>query len=339
MTSPIGSSDPYRRRDHDDESNPSATGTSGATATSASPRSAAEASRAPGGNVSPEIDWDDDSSLPAGVLEKNLQSHKSNRDVMYMGMNETVIGGQKQNEAEWKAMQEQAAHFGVRAVRVATSHESIVPYHGVRYELSSLEGCHAFVDALKLSDPRTSTNLKDVLANARVGGRDELARIAIAWSGAEREGTAASHTVPSRIILSAHHSGGTFYDGASDASGASSERVTDGDILALARAMPHAAAQVKDIMFSACSTLGTHGGGAETVERLRSAFPNLHSVQGYGSPVDFHSPTGSTAIVHEQNWMFDTRTQPGVPLIRNGSAFGDHAAIWSPKDGIKEGGR
>ncbi len=335
MTSPIGSSDPYRRHDQDDDSHPSPTA-SGPTATTSSSRSAAPASRVTAGSASPEIDWDDDSSLPAGVLEKNLSSYRTNRDVMYMGMNETVVSGQKQNEAEWKAMQEQAAHFGVHAVRVATSHEAVVPYQGVPYDLSSPHGCSAFVDALKLSDARTAANVKSVLANARVGGRDELARIAIAWAAAERQGTASSHTVPSRVIISAHHASGTFYDGANDAH---AERITDGDVHALARAMPHAAAQVKDIMFSACSTLGTQGGGDKTVEDLRSVFPNLHSVQGYGSVVDYHSPTGATAIVHEQNWMYDTRVSAGVPQIRNNAAAGDHAATWSQKAGLTEGGQ
>ncbi len=323
MTSPIGAPEPYRRHDQDDDSHPSVT-----------------ASKPTQANISPDIDWDDDSSLPAGVLEKNLSSCRTNRDVLYMGMNETVVGGQKQNEAEWKAMQEQAAHFGVRAVRVATSHENIVPYLGVRYDLSSTAGCNAFVDALKLSDPKTAANVKNVLANARVGGRDELARIAIVWAGAEREGTAASHTVPSRIIISAHHADSAFYDGASLASGGYDERVTDGDIHALARAMPHAAAQVKDIMFSACHTLGTNGaGGEKTVAALRTVFPKLHSVEGYGSPVEWHSPTGATAITHEQNWMYDTRVSSGLPQIRNDIAFGKHAATWSQKDGLKEGGQ
>lgn len=333
MTSPVGSSEPYRRHDQDEDANSTATTTPRPGTAPARPSAdAARATAAP----SPEIDWDDDASLPAGVLEHNLGSYKANRDVMYMGMNETVIDGKKQNDAEWQAMQRQAAHFGVHAVRVASSHDSVVPYHGVRYDLSTTEGCTKFVDALALSDPKTAAAVKSVLLHASVDGRDELARIAIVWSAAEREGTAASHTVPSRIIISAHHAGGEFYDGADGRFG---DRLKDGDILALARAMPHAAAQVKDIMFSACSTLGTKGGGEQTLDGLRSVFPNLHSVQGYGSHVDFHSPTGATAILHEQNWMYDTRTSAGLPQIRNNIAFGDHAATWSARDGIKEGGK
>ena len=336
MNSPIGSSEPYRRHDQNEAPDPSPTNARPTTIAASQARSTAQPTRAGASDVSPEIDWDDDKSLPAGVLEKNLASFRPNRDVMYMGMNEAVIGGKKQNDAEWTAMKDQAAHFGVHAVRVATSHESVVPYQGVRYDLSSKEGCDALVDALKLPDPKTTANIKTAIANARVGGRDELARIAIVWAGAEREGTAASHTVPSRIILSAHHAGGTFYDGANSEE---SDRLTDGDIHALARAMPHAAAQVKDIMFSACSTLGTRGGGEATVDDLRAVFPNLHSIQGYGSPVDFHSPTGAAAILHEQNWMFDTRVAGGTPQIRNHTEFGDHAATWSKKEGLKEGGQ
>jgi len=288
-----------------------------------------------------EVDWNDSSSLPAGVeaREKNLGAYNENRNVLYFGMNESVIGGKKQNDAEWESMKEQGAHFGVRMSRVDAGHDSIVPFSGKRYDVSTKEGCDALADALHLSDPKVTAALKDVLHNANPEGRDELARFAIAWAPAERVGTATQHTIPSRMIVSAHHwsTRNQFWDGAGDPR-KGGNALDDRSFLALAKAMPHAAAQVKDIMFSACDTIDYDGADAKIAE-LRDAFPNLHSVQGYGSRVDQHSPTGQTAVLHEQNWMYDTRTKSGEPVLRSESqvASSSHEMIWSKSRGIQEG--
>lgn len=81
-------------------------------------------------------------------------------------------------------------------------------------------------------------------------------------------------------------------------------------IHALARAMPRASAQIEDVMVSACSS-GFDGASAIgtrlPLSDWKKAFPNLKTAWGYGSPKDYHSPTGQQAVMHIGAWEHATR--------------------------------
>jgi hypothetical protein len=288
-----------------------------------------------------EVDWNAfgrSSGSPAldRHLDASLDMFVKNKNVMMLGMNETRITGPKQNDAEWGAVHDQAVASGVRAVHITASYSSVVVSNGHPYDLAAPGQCQAFARSLGIPSDETTRAIGDVLENAKAVSRDELARIAIQWSCAERPGTPAQHTVPSRFMVSGHCAPNSFYDGANDSD--LRNEVFHEDIQALARAMPHASAQVRDVMFSACSTMKWEE-KERAVEAWRSAFPHMESMQGYGSPVDYHSPTGDVAIAHERVWLSDTRSANGTPHLRREEqlSFASHTMIWTKARGFEEG--
>jgi hypothetical protein len=99
-----------------------------------------------------------------------------------------------------------------------------------------------------------------------------------------------------RLILSGHHSGGEMWGDSNDQH-SPGYFMPERDLTNLARAFPNAAAQVKDVMFSACNS-------TEQVELCKRVFPNLQSVwvyAGYSPNVDQGS---ARHIVH---WEKKTR--------------------------------
>jgi hypothetical protein len=95
-------------------------------------------------------------------------------------------------------------------------------------------------------------------------GRDELARIAAAWAPGET-----GETIPSRLVISGHHSGGHFW-------GHTSQLDLDA-VRALAQALPNAARQIEDIHFSGCFT-ECH---VKAAGEWQECFPNLRTMWGY----------------------------------------------------------
>ncbi len=285
-----------------------------------------------------EIDWNafgHGSTALDHHLDKSLDTFVKNKNVMMLGMNEARISGPKQNEAEWTAIQTEAQRSGISAVHINASYSSVVRHGGQSFDLSIAGQGRKLAASLGIPDENTTRDIGNVLENAPPEGRDELARIAMQWACAERPGAAAQHTVPARLMFSGHCGGDSFYDGARTEH---QNEVKHADIQALARAMPHASAQVRDVMFSACSTM-PHAEKEATVAAWRSAFPNLSSMQGYGSPVDYHSPTGDLAIIHERVWLNDTRTSGGAPHLRTDKqlSFASHTMIWKNPDTFEVG--
>ncbi len=285
-----------------------------------------------------DVDWNAFGHGSAALdhhLDKSLDTFVKNKNVMMLGMNETRITGPKQNDAEWAGIQAAARRSGVGAVHIAASYSSVVALHGQSFDLSIAGQGRKLAAALGIPDENTTRDIGDVLENAPTEGRDELARIAMQWACAERPGTAAQHSVPARLMFSGHCGGSSFYDGSK---AENQNEVTHADIQALARAMPHASAQVRDVMFSACSTM-PHAEKEATVAAWREAFPNLQSMQGYGSPVDYHSPTGDLAIIHERVWLYDTRSNGGSPHLRTDQELSSasHVMIWKKGDTFEVG--
>jgi hypothetical protein len=126
--------------------------------------------------------------------------------------------------------------------------------------------------------------------------------------------------------------GTTVYDGAVPDDFESKNKILFSDVQALGKAMPHAAAQVHDIMLSACSSLRPN-----QVHEWTDAFPSLCSIQGYGGPVDYHSPTGGLALAHEAVWLSDTRGA-GAPHLRSDReiSFASHVTLYTKAHGYEE---
>jgi hypothetical protein len=162
----------------------------------------------------------------------------------------------------------------------------------------------AILDAVRAADP---------------SGREELAALALVWAVAEN-GTRAA---PSRLVLSGHSSGETFWDG----EGAG--QLDFADVRRLALAMPRAAAHVEDVHLSACST----GGQAALADRRAewlAAFPNLRTIWGY----DGAAPEAGGG--HLADWAMATRGRTDR-LALTPSRAREHVALWDRTSGYRDG--
>ena len=258
-----------------------------------------------------------------------------NDRILYVGMNSAVVAGKEQNRRE-------AASLPAGSVIVGHSEDGAggpdrVRVGGRVVDLSTPEGAVAFASSLELPAWQAE-RIADVLLRAASGSRDELARIAAEWARAERGGS-----IPSRLVLSGHCSGTGVWDGAGKEGNLTFESVQ-----ALADVMPAAAAQVEDIMLSACSTGYDEGTRRTSLASWKEHFPNLKTAWGYSSPSDYHSPTGWHAVAHIAAWQLATAGRkahldgPGAVRAEY-EAFGakpfvaSNVATWSVADGYKRG--
>lgn len=204
-------------------------------------------------------------------------------------------------------------------------------------DLATPEGAHAFVDTLGISE-ETATALVSILVEALPGSRDELGALASVFARGER-----GEDVPSRLVLSGHCTGESVYDG-SGVLGA----LRFADVLSLARAMPRAAAQIEDVMLSACNSghenlpAGMAPAGV-AIGAWRESFPNLKTVWAYAGAEDAksRSPTGDAALKHIEAWELATRGRQeqlnprrAIHRIDDGRGVGyeGNVSIWSVRD-------
>jgi hypothetical protein len=164
-------------------------------------------------------------------------------------------------------------------------------------DLTTKDGCKVFAASLGLP-PAQSDAVANVIHGAQ-SGRDELAQIAQVWAKAEQ-----GESIPNRLVLSGHSGGNTIYDGDGVNGGLSFASVKE-----LADTLPAAAAQIEDVMISACSS-GYDGANAQGRAELSDwsrHFPNLKTAWGYASPDEHHSPSGPQAAMHIGAWEVATR--------------------------------
>lgn len=166
------------------------------------------------------------------------------------------------------------------------------------FDLTNPDDVDAWSTCFGLSDA-CAEGLAALVRGAPFGGRDELAGLAAAFAVAEEGGD-----LPSRLVLSGHCTGTSIWDGAQKLG-----ELRFADVMALADLMPRAAAQIEDIMLSACSSGFDRDDDVMTVSlrAWREHFPNLKTVWGYGGERDAHSPTAGAALLHLDAWERATR--------------------------------
>jgi len=110
--------------------------------------------------------------------------------------------------------------------------------------------------------------------------------------------------------------------------------------------MPTAAADIEDIMLSACSSGYAESADYRTgLQEWRTVFPNLKTLWGYGGAKDFHSPTGDAALSHITAWERATRGRaerldPRAAVAQtHGHLVGYEGNVswWSSKQGYVQG--
>lgn len=122
-----------------------------------------------------------------------------------------------------------------------------------------------------------------------------------------------------RLVLSGHHASGEMW-GKPEGQNSPGSMMLERDLTNLSNAFPQAAAQVKDIMFSACNSKGQ-------VEMVRRVFPNLRSAWVYGG----YSPDiKQRSAEHIKKWERKTR---GEKVPRKRDKVGN-TAIWTSDKGF-----
>ena len=238
----------------------------------------------------------------------------ANDQILYLGANTD----KNQADNEFKNLNFVA---GGKATQIKTSTDSsITAANGQKFDLGKPGDVDAWSKTLGLPDAK-ATAVATAIKNASGAGRDELAQIATVWAKGENGGS-----VPSRLVLSGH-----VADRLMDADG--SNGIESKDIQALAKAMPRAAAQVEDVMVSAC-----YGGSKEQIDAWRGAFPNAKSIWTYGDgghTVRDKSPTGAVAVEHLVEWEKETRgrslptAKPTTTMDEMGKSTLHNVTLWT----------
>ena len=120
-----------------------------------------------------------------------------------------------------------------------------------------------------------------------------------------------------RLVLSGHHSGGEMWGETADDERLSSF-VPERDLANLAKTFPKAAAQIQDVMFSACNT-------REQVALCQRLFPNLQSVWAYEG---FSPSIDQGSARHIKKWEKTTREED-VPAKKDEMG---NTLVWSRED-------
>ncbi len=156
---------------------------------------------------------------------------------------------------------------------VEATHGDVVSRGARAFDLATPGGRSSYVASLGLHG-KVASDVTDVLAKTSSGERGTVARIAAAWSAAER-----GEGIASRLVLSGHSTG--RYVGGGGA------RLTFANVQALAKAMPQAGRQIEDVHISGCFS---NGNARDETPTWLAAFPNMKTMWAYdefapGAPV------------------------------------------------------
>lgn len=205
-----------------------------------------------------------------------------NDDILAVVMNPTAV-------PEATALARDTAGTGIEVLTVVDNPGRTISANGQQINLRSAQGVQQFVATLGLP-PEQQQKIEAVLSRAAIdspGSLEVLAGIAQVWSAAER----GEATAPSRLLITGHHVGpGVVGKG---------DPLVWNHLLALAQAMPTAAAQVEDLNVSGCYT-----GGQHLRETYEAIFPQLDTVWAY----TLQAPsTHRGALPQQKAWEEQTR--------------------------------
>lgn len=157
--------------------------------------------------------------------------------------------------------------------------------------------------------PATFLAAYDFLRNVDAAARDSLAQVVKVFYQAEL-----GKIRLERIVLSGHSNGVALW-GDDEGSHRGGKFLVDKDMERLTKAFPRAAAQVQDVMFSACFSV-------TSIDLVVKVFPNLETAWGYA---EFSPSAGKGAEQHIAQWERETR---GNQELQKRDGRGT-AALWT----------
>jgi hypothetical protein len=238
----------------------------------------------------------------AAACKNRAPPTPTNDRILYFGLNEASA------DLESAALARRA-----QVTRIRPHDDGRVSFQGASFDLTTPAGPPAFAEAVAVAHGMMAEQagaLAAILARTQERGRDELARLALAWAPAEL-----GRTIPSRLVLSGHSAGGHLWG--------QHASVRYAEIRALAAVFPEAARQVEDVHISGC--FSEHE--VQDAARWTTAFPNLKTLWAYRE----FCPSGATG--HLADWELATRgrtTRLGEALV----ASHPTATAWSLAGGV-----
>ena len=231
-----------------------------------------------------------------GYLGMNPGAHQEGRALKWQASEKTILS--LNNAAAEKGLQ-------TRQQQISFIHNTL----GIRF----VDKDNPDRDGNMNTNPRFFTVL-DCLEKADANFREQMADLMVMFNGAER-----GEYLLERLVLSGHSNGLSLWGDKSD-SHTPGIFTLNSDLLRLVRAFPDAAAQIKDLMFSACYS-------AAAIDFCIEAFPNLQTCWSYAGS----SPSiGFGSVRHIQQWEQKTREDKS---FSKGDKRGE-SAIWTRKDGF-----
>ncbi len=183
------------------------------------------------------------------------------------------------------------------------------------FDLNTADGVKGFLGTLGVSEAKQA-ELKTILENTGGDAKDEVAQILEVFGQAER-----GERTMQRVVLSGHSVGTSIWGD------------TNGDIEfdileMISKAFPKAAAQVEDLMLSAC-----YGGGEANMDTYFDIFPAVKTIWAYH---DSSPGTWSGAMTHMTKWERATRGHDPSKVKANlaaGTRKGANVSVWTETGG------
>jgi hypothetical protein len=185
------------------------------------------------------------------------------------------------------------------------------------FDVSTEDGIYEFLDTVT-TDEKKLDALIEIMEGADPDARDEIAQIIQVFNQAENDDREMD-----RMVLSGHSGGdGIWGDNNAELKFETLQEICD--------QFPEAAAQVKDLMLSACNS-----GGEAGMEQYKEMFPNLKSVWAY---TDSSPGAHSGAVTHMKLWEKKTEgegTEGVSPDAAKGTRKGKNVATWTEDKGYE----
>ncbi len=183
------------------------------------------------------------------------------------------------------------------------------------FDLTTDDGIKGFVATLGVPAAKAA-ELKGILDNVGGDAKDEVAQILEVFGQAQR-----GERTMSRVVLSGHSLGDSIWG---DTNGDIEFDILD----QISKAFPKAAAQVEDLMLSAC-----YGGGEAIMDTYFAMFPAVKTIWAYH---DSSPGTWSGAMPHMTRWERATRGNDPSKVkadLAKGTRKGKNVSVWTATGG------
>jgi len=246
-----------------------------------------------------------------GGIKKRMHADKaSQNDLVYMGLG--TGAGHEVEKMEGRVRE------GITDIRQQgkKGDTTVLTEHGL-VDVGSREGVKKFLNGMPLEKSQKKS-LAKTFSQLDEHAKDEAAQLVQILQQADK-----GERQMERVVLSGHSNGTELW-------GDDNGGISFSQLAQIAKQFPDAAAQVEDLMLSACNS-----GGEALIGQYRKIFPKLKTIWAYS---DSAPGAASGAVTHMKIWEKATRgkgTQTLDPTKAKRTRKGKNVATWSEEEGYK----